>query len=422
LDNAEIIRRLGVALALGLLIGLERGWEQRELAEGQRFAGFRTFGIVSLLGGIAALLLPESAPALIAGGLIALGFISAAGYWRTSAKREDLSATTAVTVLLSFALGALAGRGALVPAVSAAVVVTVLLGFKLELHAMVQRIERPELLATLRLLLISVVLLPILPDRGYGPWEALNPYRIWWMVVLVAGLSYIGYFAIKLMGGRLGMLVTGLFGGLASSTAAAVELAEQGKRNPKLAPLLAEGVVVASAVMFPRMLAIAAVNPALIRPLSIPLLTAGMVALGIGMLALRMWGDVGDQAHPELRGQNPLDLWMAIRFGALLAVIMLLARGAVAMAGDGGVYVLAALSGLADVDAITLSLASLAASGQTSIAAAVTGILIAAGINTLVKPVIVAFTGGAAMGWRVAWPLLIAIGAGAVAIAGFGML
>jgi uncharacterized membrane protein (DUF4010 family) len=422
LENIEIVRRLGVALALGLLIGLERGWEQRELAEGQRFAGFRTFGIVSLLGGIAALVIPDSSAYLLGGAFLAVGMICAAGYWRTSAGQEDLSATTAVALLVTFALGALAGSGQLTPAVSAAVVVTVLLGFKIELHSLVERIERPELLATLRLLLISVVMLPILPDRGYGPWHALNPYRIWWMVVLVAGLSYVGYFAIKLMGGRLGVLVTGLFGGLSSSTATAIELAQQGKHNPRLATTLADGVVVASAVMFPRMLVISAVNPSLVPPLAVPLVSAGVVALAIAMLDLRRPAERSGDHRLKLRNQNPLDLSMAIRFGLLLAAIMFLARAAVAVAGTRGIYVLAALSGLADVDAITLSLASMSAHGQATASSAMTGILIAAVVNTLVKPTIVAFTGGVKMGWRVGWPLIVAIAAGGAALTFAGAL
>lgn len=154
----EILRRLGVALALGLLIGLERGWEQRELAEGQRVAGFRTFGVVSLLGGVGAVLTPDSPALVLAAVFIALGLIAAAGYWRASADRKDLSATTVVTMLLTVGLGALAGRGELTAAASAAVLVTLLLGFKPELHSFVQHIERQELLATLRLLLISLVL------------------------------------------------------------------------------------------------------------------------------------------------------------------------------------------------------------------------------------------------------------------------
>ncbi|HEY6395712.1 MAG TPA: MgtC/SapB family protein, partial [Candidatus Binataceae bacterium] len=173
----QLLFRLGIALALGLLIGLERGWEGRELAEGRRAAGFRTFGIISLLGGVSELLAENGDWMLMPALVIALGTFMSLGYWRTSAADNDLSVTTAVTALLTFALGAVAVRGHLVVASSATVVVVLILSIKPELHEMVRHIERSELLATIRLLLISVVLLPILPDRDYGPWHAVNPYR-----------------------------------------------------------------------------------------------------------------------------------------------------------------------------------------------------------------------------------------------------
>lgn len=421
MDNIEVFRRLGVALAIGLLIGLERGWQGRELAEGQRFAGFRTFGIVSLLGGIAAIAAPDSSPVLVA-VFVALGMIATAGYWRTSSTSEDLSATTAVAILLAFGLGALAGRGYLVPAASTAVVVTILLGLKPELHAVVQKIERHELLATLRLLLISVVLLPILPDKGYGPWEALNPYQIWWMVVLVASLSYVGYFAVRLIGNRFGILVTGLFGGLASSTATAIELAEQAKASPAGQGLLGGAIVVASAVMFPRMLAVAAINPRLVPSLAPPLLGAGALAMAIGIWCLWSSSSARSGTQPHIEARNPLDLWRATQFGLILAAVMVLARAAVALASNRGIYVLAALSGLADVDAITLSLATMASHGQITMTAATAGILIAATVNTLAKSVIVVFIGGYRIGWRVAWPLILAIGAGVAGVLAAGVL
>jgi uncharacterized membrane protein (DUF4010 family) len=417
LENLEILRRLGVALAIGLLMGLERGWEQRDLAEGQRFAGFRTFGIVSLFGGIVAVVGTNS-PVMLAAGFVAIGLLVAAGYWRSTLESESVGATTAAATLLAFALGALAGQGQLAMAASAAVVVTFLLGFKPELHAIVQRIERPELLATLRLLLISIVLLPVLPDRGYGPWEVLNPYHLWWMVVAISGLSYIGYFAIKLMGNRLGMLVTGLLGGLVSSTATAFDLAPQAKKMPQFEGMLADAIVIASAVMFPRMLVIAAVNPPLMIPLAAPLLTAGVVALAIGMLALRRSQDKKDSRNsPMLRTKNPLDLWFAIRFGLLLSAILLMARAGVAIAGDRGIYAVSALSAIADVDAITLSLATMSAHNQTSPESAIIGMLIAATVNSMVKPAVAGFFASAGMAWRIAWPLLLAIAAGATAFA-----
>jgi hypothetical protein len=199
-ENTRMLGRLGVALAFGMLIGLERGWERRELPEGQRAAGLRTFDIIGLLGAVTIQL---RTPMLLVAIGAALGLLAALGYWRESQRDQDISMTTAVVVvLLPFRLGALAGIGELTVAAATAVVITLLLGFKLELHGIVRRIERLELLGTLRLLLISVVILPVLPNRGFGPWDAFNPYRTWWMVVLVAGISYVGYFAIRILARR----------------------------------------------------------------------------------------------------------------------------------------------------------------------------------------------------------------------------
>jgi hypothetical protein len=228
-EKLLLIGRLAVALAIGPLIGLERGWERRELPEGQRAAGFRTFGMIGLLGGVTVQVGGSSQGLVLAVVAAAVSIFAALGYWREPWRGQDVSITSLIAVLLTFCLGALAGMGEMTAASSTAVVVTFLLGFKPELHRIIRRIERPELLATLRLLLISVVLLPVLPDVGVGPWQAFNPYRTWWMVVLVAGASYVGYFAIKVLGEKRGVLMTALCDGLVSSTAVTVSLARHAK-------------------------------------------------------------------------------------------------------------------------------------------------------------------------------------------------
>jgi uncharacterized membrane protein (DUF4010 family) len=178
-EKLLLIGRLAVALAIGPLIGLERGWERRELPEGQRAAGFRTFGMIGLLGGVTVQVGGSSQGLVLAVVAAAVSIFAALGYWREPWRGQDVSITSLIAVLLTFCLGALAGMGEMTAASSTAVVVTFLLGFKPELHRIIRRIERPELLATLRLLLISVVLLPVLQDVGLGPWQAFNPYRTW---------------------------------------------------------------------------------------------------------------------------------------------------------------------------------------------------------------------------------------------------
>lgn len=415
--NLEMLTRLAVALAVGLLIGLERGWQQRELPEGERVAGFRTFGLVGLLGAGAAILAGEP-PLLLAALALALGVIAGVGYYRGSRRQRGRSATGTVALLLTFTLGAMAGRGHLEAAASAGVVATLLLGVKSELHGVIRRIERVELLGTIRLLLISVVMLPILPDREFGPWQALNPYRIWWMVVLVAGVSYLGYFAQRIWGRNRGTLATGLFGGMVSSTAVAVTLSRRAAAGHRHRDTLAAGIVVASSMMFARMLVILApVAPALIAPLAPPLAAAATVGLGAGAaLALRSRGEEPQARESDVEVRNPLDLSTALRFGLFLAAVMVLSRGLEAWIGDRGLYLGAAATGLADVDAIALSAAAMAGRGDVTASVAAVAVLIACVVNTATKAVIAAALGGLALGIRVGVSMALSLAAGAAAL------
>jgi len=413
--NLNLIGRLAVALAIGLLIGLERGWARRELPEGQRAAGFRTFGMIGLLGGVAAQVGGPLQGLVLAVVAAAVSIFVALGYWREQWRDRDVSITGLVAALLTFCLGALAGAGETTAASSTAVVVTLLLGFKPELHGIIRRIERLELLATLRLLLISVVLLPVLPNAGFGPWQAFNPYRTWWMVVLVAGVSYVGYFAIRVLGEKRGILMTGLCGGLVSSTAVTVNLARHAKDRAAVPNLLAAGVATATAMMFPRMLVVVgAVSLPLARSLAKPLLSAGLLALGAAVWFASRSGTVSEGAGGD-EPRNPLDLRIALQFGLFLAITMILAQGANRAMGNQGMNVLAVLTGLVDVDAISLSCASMVSQGQLPIEAAADAVLLATATNTMLKPLIVLKIGDLRMGWRVTVATAAAfVGGGAV--------
>ncbi|MCW8928485.1 MAG: MgtC/SapB family protein, partial [Gammaproteobacteria bacterium] len=215
----ELFERLAVALAIGLLIGIERGWHEREAGEGRRIAGLRTFGIIGLLGAVSGLLADELGELLLAATFIAFAALVIAAHVLESREDRDFGMTTPVAALLTFTLGTLAALGYTAVAGATAVVTATLLGLKPLLHRWIEQMEQRELYAIFKMLMISVVLLPILPNQGYGPWQALNPYEIWWMVVLIAGISFAGYFAVKIAGSRRGLVITGLFGGLASSTA-----------------------------------------------------------------------------------------------------------------------------------------------------------------------------------------------------------
>jgi uncharacterized membrane protein (DUF4010 family) len=415
-DLAPVIlfERLGVALALGLLIGLERGWQLRERAEGARMAGLRTFGLTGLLGGVWALLSQEMGALVLGVGFAALAAVLILAHLQMvrAGAEPDYGITTVVAALLTFALGALAVAGHISIAAAGAVVTALLLGLKPVLHAWLRRLTEIELLAVLKLALISVVILPVLPNRGFGPWDALNPYALWWLVVLIAAISFVGYFAMKVLGPNRGIPLTGLFGGLTSSTATTLSFARLARRKAGLQGILAAGVTISAATMFPRiLLEVAVVNRALL-PEVVPALAA-MTALGFaGALVLwRLAPKATESGEVDLR--NPFELGPALQFGALLAGVMLLAEGARAWFGDAGIYALAAISGLTDVDAITLSLARMAGEDLAAEVAA-GGVLLAAVVNTAVKAGLVAMVGGRRMAALVAATFALVLAAGAV--------
>lgn len=409
---------LSVALALGLLVGIERGWQRREDSEGQRVAGLRTFGLVGLLGGLAGTLGQQDAGLMIGLGLLGLGVLTAASYVVSSRTRADLGMTTEIAIMVTYLLAAMAGLGELAIASSGAVVLVLLLTYKDVLHGWLGRIRYPELTAGIKLLLMTVVLLPLLPNQGYGPWQALNPYVIWWMIVLIAGISFVGYFAVRIVGARGGTLFTALFGGLASSTAVTLNFARLARSQPAAAPLLAGGILLACGTMFPRMLLVATlIHAPLLETLAWPALSMAVVTYGSALWWLRNPGRSMD-AEALLPG-NPLELRSAFAFGALLAAVMLLGAALTEWFGDAGVLALAAASGVADVDAITLSLADMSR-GDLALRMATLGIVIAAVVNSLVKVGITVVIGGSGPGLRVAVALgtAVLVGAG-MALFGF---
>jgi uncharacterized membrane protein (DUF4010 family) len=401
---------LGLSLGIGPLIGLERGWEQRGEVEGRRVAGLRTYGIVGLSGGCVALIAGTGNEFLVGFGIVGVAILFAVAYFRRSEGNRDIGATSALVGILTFVLGALVPLGFALPAAAAAVVTTLLLSFKPTLHAWIVGLEEQELRATLKLLLISVVLLPVLPDRTMGPLNVFNPYETWWMVVLIAGISYLGYFAMKLGGAQRGALLTGIFGGLAASTAVTLSLSRLARQRSGMDGALASGILAACATMYPRILAIVLVVNRDLFPTLLPIL--GTMAAGTYLTAgLAWWSARGTEPGETPAISNPFRLMEAVRFGLLLVVILVLSRLLVDSLGHRGVYYLAAVSGLADVDAITLSLSRMSPI-DLPLAVAGLGILVAAIVNGLAKSAIAFAVGGIALGWRVAAGLLMPVAAG----------
>lgn len=414
----NIAKGLMASLAVGLLIGFERGWRGRERAEGKRVAGLRTFAFVGLLGGLLALLAPAFGPWPLVSGIFGVAAIAFVGYRESVRAFADLSATSSVVLLLTLALGALAAYASPTLALSAAVVVAVLLDMKSTMHRWLVLIEHREMRAALQILVLSVVVLPNLPDAGYGPYSALNPYRLWWAVILVAGLSLAGHFAMRLAGVQRGLFGMGLLGGLASSTAATLALARFARGQPRSSATVAAGALAACGVMFLRMwVLVLAVAAPLARPIGVPLLTAGSALL---LVALLRWRDRSAEVVPQDGSMPPIgsfDLATALGFGAFLALIAVLIPAAQEWMGTGGVYAVAAISGFADVDAVVVSIASEFAADGFSTLVAGTAIGVATMTNMIVKGAIAWVIGGRAVGLPVLQGYSIGLVAGAVAFA-----
>ncbi|MCH2449187.1 MAG: MgtC/SapB family protein [Gracilimonas sp.] len=413
----DIVWKLLSALGVGLLIGTERGWYGRKEDEGDRVAGIRTFSLVGLLGGICASLIPHAGEWVLGVAFISFTALVIASYMFEIKMQgnEDIGITTEVALLLTFSLGAWAALGFQMEALGSAVAVIALLSLKPVLHEWLQKIDVEVIYAGIKLLIISVIMLPLLPNQGYGPWETLNPYWIWWMVVLISGLSFLGFILVKYVGEDKGILLTAVIGGLASSTAVTVSLAQFAKQKPQnTTKIFIAGVLVASSVMFVRVIIeVTVVHPEMLHPLWIPL----AVMLGLTFFCvLWLWKSsekTEESENPSLDLGNPLQLPTALKFGVLLAVILVLATALKEWFGDQGIYLLALLSGLMDVDAITLSLSEMAKAEITT-AIATLGIVIAVISNTLVKAGLFIYLTGFKKSTELLWMILIIAAGGIV--------
>ena len=413
--NDSLLHHLAVALGLGLIVGLERGWKTRGEHGGQRPAGLRTFGLAGLAGGVLASFGMPDALLPVAAGLLVLGALIVRAYGLAAASTRDYGLTTELALLTTFGLGAMAVAGFPMPAVAAAVVMSLLLGFKSEFHHAVEGLERRELLATLQLLVIAAVLVPVLPARDMGPWQSINPRLIGWLVLLIAGLSYVGYFAVRQFGARLGLLLTAVLGGLSSSTAVAVAYSRRSRSLAAHAALLGTGIGLAAATMVPRVaVEVATVNAPILRALWPTLAVLMLVPLAGVVFALQRTPPAETSAEIEL--DNPLQLRTALIFGALLSIIFVAAAGAERTFGSAGVYATALLAGLADVDAIVLTLARGAGrSMDTSVAER--ALVVAVLTNTAVKAGLAAVIGGYPMlRWASSTLLIALLAAGATAL------
>jgi len=345
---------------------------------------------------------------LIVTGFFVVAILIASSYISHSKLSDDAGITTEFSMLLTFALAIWAASGDPLPALSCGAVVVALLGHKKSLHKLLKRISPKAFYSGITLLLISVVVLPLLPDEGYGPWQALNPYWLWWMVVLISGLSFIGYLFTQLLGEKRGTLITAIAGGFASSTAVTLTMARFAKKNSH-SVIYASGMLLACSIMFPRVLIeVFVVNRELLTLLWPPILLMFAGLLTVIALMYRQNKRKPPSKAGEITISNPLQLTTAIQFGILLAVILLLAEAMKDWFGDAGIYSLAIVSGLMDVDAITLSL-SRSAQGELSGQVAAMGIILACASNTLLKGVMFASVAGIKLHYRYAVYMILSV-------------
>ncbi len=417
METLELLQRLSVALAIGFLIGLERGWKSRNEPEGNRAAGLRTLTLGGLLGGIwGALIVARGNDGLIA---LALAFAVYSGAiilfrYREAVVDNTLGATTVVAAMLAFALGALAVIGDMAVAGAMGVATAALLAFKEVLHGWVGRISWLELRSGLLLAAMTFIMLPLLPDRTVDPWDTINPFEMWLLTVMIAAISFAGYIAIKAVGDQAGIVMTGVAGGLASSTAVTVTLAEMAKEHPEKAAPLTAGALFASATMAARVLAVvAAVGTSVLPAIALPIGLGGAALLATAIFYLRQ--DSNRVESGRLKLTDPFELTTVLKFGLILTAITAATKLLTRIGSGQGVYALAALSGIADVDAMTLSM-SRQATDATSTTLAANAILIVVAVNTISKAVLGWATGGPEFGKRMMIAAVLAIVVGASAL------
>jgi len=411
--------RLALALAIGFLVGVERGWRERDIAEGGRTAGIRTFALTGLLGGLAGLLSVELGGWAFAalGGPFAAAFI-----WfkaREQADDRDHSVTAVVAALLVFALGAYATLGDWRVAAGTAVVVTALLAFKGVLHDWLKKLTWPELRSALVVLAMSFVALPLLPDRGFGPHGAFNPHELWLLTIVLAGVSFAAYALVKVLGPSRGLVVASLAGALVSSTAVTLNLARISRRDPEAVGVAAGCALFAGGVMAVRILAMAGVlAPGMLTNLLAPLGVFAACSAVAGVVVIWRQGGAGPPRDWPMK--SPFEMAMVFKLALVLGLVMAAARVLSAAYGSQGLLPMAAVAGLVDVDAVTLAVSRMTAREGLSGNLAAQAVLLAAAVDSASKAAIALMVGGRRFGAPFLLGTAAAAALGLVALAAQG--
>lgn len=390
------LTNLAIALGLGLVVGLQRQWVEKEIA------GARTFALITLLGTLCSMLAPHFGGWIVAVGLFSVAAAVMMGnYIEVDAGEANPGMTTEVAALAMFVVGALLPLGHRPLAVVAAGVVALLLQWKQPLHAFVRKLSHEDVQAAMRLVLIGLVILPILPDRGYGPYEVLNPHQIWLMVVLIVGISLVAHLAHLFLGDKVGTVLGGILGGLISSTATTVSYARRTRAQPQISGVAAVVIVIASTVVIGRvLLEIAVVAPEILTATAPPLISLGVFMAAISYAAFRF---MSRELQEKPDRKPPSNLRAAIVFGLLYGAILFAVAAAKEQFGDAGLYAVAAMSGLVDMDAITLSSAHMMKEGRIGVDIGWRLILVGAVSNLAFKAGAVAVLGSPRLRRRIAF-------------------
>ena len=374
--------RLIVATGIGFVIGLER--EHTSIVQKEpTFAGIRTFIFVVLSGFIATFLGFAITHMVLISALVGVIVITSISYW-ISAKAGQLGATTEIALVVSFLLGCNTFMGFIQSSLALTVIIVLFLSLKVTLAKIIGRITQEELYAFIQFVVLALLIFPFLPDKYYGPYNVINPREVGWVIVLTSGFGFLGYILIKFLGSRRGILLTGILGGLVSSTVVAWVFSNQSKSSPSLSLPCAVAILAASTMMVIRVyLWVIIFNPSLISNLILPLFLILIAGFGVAFFLYRRHQSK-KQTETEIPLGDPLNLKEAVFFGIFYTGILLLVSYANTRFGSKGIYISSAVAGLTDIDAITISISKLA-NGALSMLNAQNAILLAALSNTIVK-------------------------------------
>lgn len=407
----DAITAIALSLGLGLLIGVQRGWALRNEEPGSRFAGIRTFGLLGLTGGMGGIIHSDGAYAgtLIIAAAAALVIL---GYMEVARHGDNVSGTGSLVGLLTLGCGFLAATQHGSVATIVAVLMTLTLAMRSQLHGWIRRLSESEVLAGARFALIALAILPLLPDHAYGPLDAWNPRQLWMVVVMVSGFSFAGYVASRWLGASRGTIATAAAGAMVSSTAVTAALAVRLRSSEENIPILIAGIATASAVMFVRvLLLVGALAPIALHTLAILVLPAALTSVIGAIWYLRAANRLPAPLLQEVAVRNPFDIAPALGLMALVMLVSLISRWVLTQYGDAGLATVLALSGTFDVDSAIITMGGLPSG---ALDARTAGLVLAAPVmlNTLFKASVAISLAGWDRGWRAAAPLVASVAAG----------